>query len=185
MLRVLQWERDTGAMQRLRTLGKGALRPALMMAAMFLMMRFELPMQLSPLAAALMAAGLASGESAAALVAGGLLGALRLPLTDAALLPAICCAAVLAGELICLLIPALKRGAEETRVSLVAGLGVLLPSLVWAGGDALNSLWALACAALSATAAPFLLPALRLRSNRRRHVPTLPTTLKSFPRSEV
>ena len=168
MLRVLQWERDTGAMQRLRTLGKGALRPALMMAAMFLMMRFELPMQLSPLAAALMAAGLASGESAAALVAGGLLGALRLPLTDAALLPAICCAAVLAGELICLLIPALKRGAEETRVSLVAGLGVLLPSLVWAGGDALNSLWALACAALSATAAPFLLPALRLRSNRRR-----------------
>lgn len=168
MLRVLQWERDTGAMQRLRTLGKGALRPALMMASMFLMMRFELPMQLSPLAAALMAAGLASGESAAALVAGGLLGALRLPLTDAALLPAICCAAVLAGELICLLIPALKRGAEETRVSLVAGLGVLLPSLVWAGGDALNSLWALACAALSATAAPFLLPALRLRSNRRR-----------------
>ena len=168
MLRVLQWERDTGAMQRLRTLGKRALQPALMMAEMFLMMHFELPMQLAPLAAALMAAGLASGESAAALVSGGLLGALRLPLTDSVLLPAICCAAVLAGELICSLIPALRRGAEETRASLVAGLGVLLPSLVRAGGDALNSLWALACASLAATAAPFLLPALRLRAKRRR-----------------
>lgn len=168
MLRVLQWDRGSEAMQRLRTLGRTVLRPTLMTAAMFLMMRFELPMQLAPLAAALMAAGLAAGENAAALVAGCLLGALRLPLTDSALTSAICCAAVLAGELICTLIPALKRGAEETRASLVAGLGVLLPSLVWAGGDALNSLWALACAALSATAAPFLLPALRLRANRRR-----------------
>ena len=168
MLRVLQWERGLGAMQRLRALGRRALRPAALTGAMFLMMRAELLMRASPLAAALMAAGLAAGESAAALVAGCLLGALRLPISDAALLPAICCAAVLAGELICSMIPALKRGAGETRVSLVAGLGVLLPSLVWAGGDALNSLRALACAALSATAAPFLLPALRLRTNRRR-----------------
>ena len=168
MLRVLQWERGSGAMQRLRTLGRSALRPVLVSAAMFLLMRAELLLRASPLAAALMAAGLAAGESAAALVAGCLLGALRLPLTDAAGLTAICCAAVLTEELVCSLAPALKRGSEETRVSLIAGLGVLLPSLVWAGGDALDSLRALACAALSATAAPFLLPALRLRANRRR-----------------
>ena len=97
MLRVLQWERGLGAMQRLRALGRRALRPAALTGAMFLMMRAELLMRASPLAAALMAAGLAAGESAAALVAGCLLGALRLPISDAALLPAICCAAVLAG----------------------------------------------------------------------------------------
>ena len=147
MLRVLQRERGLGAMQRLRALARCALRPAALTAGMFLMMRAELLMRASPLAAALMAAGLAAGESAAALAAGCLLGALRLPLTEAALLPAICCATVLTEELVCSLAPALKRGAEETRVSLVAGLGVLLPSLVWAGGDALNSLRALACAA--------------------------------------
>ena len=60
MLRVLQWERGSGAMQRLRTLGRSALRPVLVSAAMFLLMRAELLMRSSPLAAALMAAGLAA-----------------------------------------------------------------------------------------------------------------------------
>lgn len=155
------------AMDGLQALVRRAVRPTALMGAMFLLMRAELLMRIAPLAAALLAAGLATGENPAVLVAGCLLGALRLPLGDSALLSAICCAAVLAGELLCSLIPAAKRGAPETRASLVAGLGVLLVSLVWAGGDALDSLRALACAALAATAAPFLLPALQVRKNRR------------------
>ena len=155
------------AMDGLQALVRRAVRPTALMGAMFLLMRAELLMRIAPLAAALLAAGLAAGENPAVLVAGCLLGALRLPLGDSALLSAICCAAVLAGELLCSLIPAAKRGAPETRASLVAGLGVLLVSLVWAGGDALDSLRALACAALAATAAPFLLPALQVRKNRR------------------
>ena len=56
---------------------------------MFLAMRAELLLRASPLAVALMAAGLAAGESAGALVAGCLLGMLRLPLTRVPLLPAL------------------------------------------------------------------------------------------------
>lgn len=168
MLRVLQLEKGAGTLAGARNFARRAARPAALAGMMFLLMRAQVLMGLSPLAAALLAAGLAAGDSAAALVAGCLLGAIRLPLRNVALLPLLCCAAVLAGEMLCMLIPRVKRGAPETRVSLVAGLGVLLPALIWAGGGALDSVRALACAALAATAAPLLLPALQIRRGRRR-----------------
>ncbi len=168
MLRVLQMDKGASIAARMRDLARRIGRPVALAGVMFLLMRAELLMRAAPLAAAGLAAGLAAGESAAALVAGCLLGAIRLPLRNGTLLPLICCAAVLAGELMCALIPQAKRGAPETQVSLVAGLSVLLPALIWAGGGALDSARALACAALAATAAPFLLPALQVRSGRRR-----------------
>lgn len=168
MLRALQWEKGMGAAARLEAMARRFLRPAALAGMMFLMMRAEMLLRASPLAAALLAAGLAAQQSPAALVAGVLAGMVRLPLREISLLPAVSCAAVLGLELLLPLIPIARRVAAETRVSLTAGFSVLIPGLVCAGGDALPSLQALSCAALSASAAPFLLAALRLHSGRKR-----------------
>ena len=171
MLRALQWEKGAAAAARLRALARRALRPVAMAGMMVLLMRAELMLRASPMAAALMAAGLAAGESPAAMVAGCLLGMLRLPLRESALLPALSCAAVMGAELLLPLLPWRRRWARETRVSLTAGLAVLLPALLWARGAPLPSLQGFACAAMAATAAPFLLAALSLRPGRTRLMP--------------
>ena len=168
MLRTLSYERHAGAAARLRALGRAALRPAALGALMFLAMRAELLLRASPLAVALMAAALAAGEGAGALVVGCLVGMLRLPLTQIPLLPTLSCAGVLAVELSLDLLPAARRWQPDSRASLTAGLAALLPALIAGGGDPLASLQALACAALAATAAPFLRAALGLRPNRTR-----------------
>ena len=168
MLRTLSYERHASVGARLHALGRSALRPAALGALMFLAMRAELLLRASPLAVALMAAGMAAGESAGALVAGCLLGMLRLPLTQIPLLPALSCASVLAAELSLELLPPARRWQSDSRASLTAGIAALLPSLIAGGGDALVSLQALACAALAATAAPFLRAALALRPKRTR-----------------
>ena len=171
MLRALQWEKGGGVLARLRARARVALRPVAMTAMMFLMMRAELMLRASPMAAALMAAGLAAGESPAALVAGCLLGMLRLPLREAAVLPAVSCAAVMGVELLLPLLLRARSWARETRASMTAGLAVLLPALLYAGGAPLPSLQAFACAVLSAAASPFLFAALSLRPGRTRLLP--------------
>ena len=171
MLRALQWEKGAAAAERLRVLARRALRPAAVAGMMFLLMRAELMLRASPMAAALFAAGLAAGESPAAMVAGCLLGMLRLPLRDAAVLPAVSCAVAMGVELLLSLLPGQRRWARETRVSLTAGLAVLLPALIYAGGAPLPSLQGFACAALAAAASPFLLAALSLRPGRTRLMP--------------
>ena len=168
MLRTLSYERRVGAGERLRTLGRLALRPAALGTLMFLMMRAELLLRASPMAVALMAAALAAGESAGALVAGCLIGMLRLPLTQIPLLPALSCASVLAAELSLELLPMARRWQPDSRASLTAGLATLLPALIDGGGEAIPSLQALACAALAAVSAPFVRSALLLRSDRTR-----------------
>ena len=168
MLRTLSYERQTGVATRLRALGRAAMRPAALGALMVLMMRAELLLRASPLAVALMAAALTCGESAAALVAGCLIGMLRLPLTQIPLLPALSCAGVLAAELSLELLPPARGWQPDSRASLMAGLSALLPALIAGGGDALASLQALACAALAAVSAPFLRAALTLRFGRTR-----------------
>ena len=165
MLRALQWEKSASV--PLQALLRRIMRPAAITAAMLLMMRAELLMRASPMAAALMAAALSAGESPGALVAGCLLGMFRLPVSRIALLPAVSCLLVLAQELLCGLLPFRPRWAPENRASLSAGLAVLLPAIVSANGDLLFSLEALACGALSASAAPFLY-ALLQKKNRRR-----------------
>lgn len=166
MLRALHWEKSTGVAARLTALAQRAWRPATLMALMFLCMRAELLLRASPLAAALMAAGVASGESAAALVAGCLLGMLRLPVQEISLLPAVSCAILLCAELLLGLLP--LRLLPQTRVSLLAGFSALLPPLVQARSDLLFSAQALACGALAAASAPFFAAALAVRPGRSR-----------------
>ena len=168
MLRALGWGEQRGGRMRVRMLADRLLRPLLLTGLMFMLTRAEFFDHCAPFGAALMAAGLAAGQNAAALVLGCLLGMLRLPLSQVPILPGVCCAAVLAGELLVSAVPLLRRIAPETRVCAVAGFAVLIPSLFAAGGRIVPSLQALSCAALAATAAPFLLPALGLHARRRR-----------------
>ena len=168
MLRVLGWEANGGALAGLRVLAARLLRPLVLLCGMFVLMRAEMLMDCAPFAAAWMAAGLAAGESAAALVLGCLLGMLHLPLTEISILPAVSCALVLGGELLCMSLPRLKQAAPESRVCALAGFAVLLPGVIRAGGRLDESGMALACAAVAATSAPFFLPALQLRAKRSR-----------------
>lgn len=161
MLHSLSWER-----KRIRPGTLRFLRQAGCTAAMFFMMRAGLLLRASPMATAMMAAGLAAGQSAAALTAGCLLGMFRLPLSDIPLLPAISCALVMAAELALGLLPRLPAMTGETRASAVAGLCALLPPMIHAGGDPLLSVQALACGMLAAAAAPFLSAALQLEEGQ-------------------
>lgn len=158
---------DAGLAAQLGLAVRRLARPFVLMLLMLALMRAELLFGCAPMAAALLAAGLAAGESPAALVLGCLLGMLRLPLTSLSPLPAACCAAVLLGELLLSLLPKTGRVAPETRICALAGFAVLIPALVKAGGAVQDSLQALACAAIAATSAPFLLPVLQLRRGRR------------------
>ena len=168
MLRMLGMGEKLGGRMSAQMIVDRLLRPGMLIGLMFLLMRAELFGHCAPFGAALMAAGLAAGENAAALVLGCLLGMLRLPLNQIPILPGVCCAAVLAGELIFSGIPVLKKAAPETRVCAVAGFAMLVPALIAAGGRILPSLQALACAAMAATSAPFMLPALGIRPKRKR-----------------
>ena len=60
-MHALQWQRGMMAMDGLQALVRRAVRPTALMGAMFLLMRAELLMRIAPLAAALLAAGLAAG----------------------------------------------------------------------------------------------------------------------------
>ncbi len=166
MLRALHWEKSASVATRAVALLESLWRPVTLAAMMFFCMRAELLLRTSPLAVALLAAGLASSQSAAALVAGCLLGMFRLPLQEISLLPAVSCAILLAVELLMSFFP--WRWTQEVRVSLLAGFSTLLPPLIQAGGDWLLSAQALACAALAAAGAPFLMAVLQLRPGRTR-----------------
>ncbi len=131
--------------------------PLAIAAIMFLLTRAEILMRASPLAVAGLCAVAVSGRSAAAAVAGCLLGALRLPLSGISLLPVIACAMALGVEFVLSLIPMAGKIDAETRASAVAGFACLLPAVVCAGGELLPSLQAAACGALAAAAAPFML----------------------------
>ena len=168
MLRALRWQENNGKLDGLLYFARRCVRPAAMTAGLFLLMRAELIADFAPFAPAFFAAALAAGESAAALVLGCLLGMLRLPLQDMTMISAVGCAGVLAGEILFSLVHRLHGISPETRASLNAGFGVLLPALAFARGNVLESMQALGCAALAAASAPFLLPALDLRFERKR-----------------
>lgn len=165
MLQTLQ--RQTTILHRLQIPVRRLVKPACLATTMFFCMRAEILLHASPLAAALMAAGLAAGESAAALVAGCLLGMIRIPLSEISLLPAISCVLALAAELLLSFIPGKRQPGTETKCSLSAGLCVLLPALISAKGMLLPSLQALACAFLAAASAPFLAAACALHTERK------------------
>lgn len=152
MLHVQSAEKSVPSLRALFYCG---LRPGVVALAMLLMTRAELLLRASPLAAAWMAAALAAGERPGALVAGCLLGMVRFPLEDTILLPAISAALLLIQELIFSARPSGTRWEAENRISLAAGLAVLLPAMIVAGGNLMPSLQALACGALAACAAPF------------------------------
>jgi len=163
MLRAIQWKKP--AALPLQAL----IRPAAAAAAMFFMMHAQLLMNASPLAAALMAAGLAAGESPGALVLGCLAGMIRLPVSQSALLPAVSCTLALAQHLLFGLHPFRFLRDSQTRASLSAGLAVLLPGMAHANAALLPSLQILACSALAAAAAPFLFDLLKCRKRRNLH----------------
>lgn len=143
------------------------LRPCAITAAMFLLMHGELAPGAAPLAAAMISAVLTAGESAAAAVLGCLLGMIRLPLAQSALLSPFICALVLALHLIGTWIPEKMLPGDAPRASLSAGLAVLLPCMILCGGNALQALQAFAVSALAACAAPFFLSLLRMDGDAR------------------
>lgn len=168
MLRAIRWQERAAASAAFAALFKRCVRPACAALTLFLLMHAEIMPDYTPFAAAFFAAGLSAGASPAALVLGCLLGTLRLPLREVSMISAVSCAGVLTGEIVFSIVPKLRIAAAETRVSLVAGFGALLPALAFAAGDALQSLRALGCAALAAACAPFFLPAAELHLNRKR-----------------
>lgn len=164
MLRTLPMEKRA-LMPRWEQIGR-LLRPCAVTAAMFLLMHGELTPGISPLAAAMMAAVLIAGESAAACVLGCLLGMIRLPLAECALMSPVSCALTLILQLMCGLIPKEKLPEAAPRASLMAGLSVLLPGMAVCGGDAVQALLAFSLSALSACASPFFLALLRMENIR-------------------
>ena len=154
--------------RRLRLPTDRILKETALAAVMFFCMRAELLLRASPLAAALMAGGLAAGQNPAALVLGCLLGMLRIPLANVSLLPAVSCMLALAAELMLSFLPLRKRPSAETKCALTAGICMLLPALFKANGAPLASAQALACAFLAAAAAPFMMCAAALHPGRRR-----------------
>lgn len=143
-------------------------KPIFQTTAMFFCMRAELILRASPMATALMAAGIAAGENPAFLAAGCLLGMLRIPLSQAALLPAIGCVLVLVTELLLSFLHPKKRMQGDAKYALIAGICVLLPTLLRAKGVLLPSLQALSCAFLAAASVPFFTAALAVHPGRER-----------------
>ena len=134
--------------------------------------------QLAPFAIALFAAGLLAGLNPAALLAGCLAGALNGGLDTFNLSLPIGCAVILGASLLReALLPRLSRlrppeeqprsPNENAVAAALAGLGVLVPGLIYAGFEPWPSALALAAALTALTAAPFLLAGLRLRPTSR------------------
>ena len=142
---------------------------------------------LAPFALALFAAGVAAGRSAAALLAGCVLGSVNGTLDAFNLSLPIGCAVILAGSLgWSLMEPALGRvmaalrrdpmgqarspnraRAESVRCATLAGLGALVPGLAFAGGQPWPSAQVVLCALAALGAAPFMRSALGVNLTRR------------------
>ena len=167
MMRTMRIQPNGALSLRISAIFAKLRRPVCILAMLFLFMRAEPVSGNAPFAAAFFAAGLFSGENVGAMAAGCILGALRFPLLEAAVLPAIACACIMAGEIAFSTLKFLKKIDGHTRISILAGFGVLLPSLIFAGGEILPSLQGLACAALAAAASPFLAAALGVKANRK------------------
>jgi len=135
---------------------------------------------LAPFAIALFAAGLTAGLNPAPLLAGCVLGAVGPGLRAFNLALPLGCAVVLAGSLIRSAVgPRLGRlwgpklrarspNPEAAAGMVLAGLGVLLPGLFYAGGALWPSAQATAAAVAAVAAEPFLWEALRWSASRRR-----------------
>ena len=128
--------------------------------------------RLAPFAMALFAAGLAEGLNAAALLAGCMLGAIygRIDVYNLSL--PIGCGVILAGSLLWDLVsPWLARQRRKPDAGVVAatlaGLGVLAPGLIYAGGQPWPSAQALAASLAALAAAPFVRAGLRVRWHSR------------------
>ena len=142
---------------------------------------------LAPFALALFAAGIVAGKNAAALLLGCVLGSIRRTLDTFNLSIPIGCAVILGASLAWSLAEpglgrlrvALRRAPDiqarspnQARTDAVtcatlAGLGVLAPGLVFAGGEPWPSAQAVAAALSAMAAAPFLRSVLCTRLNRR------------------
>lgn len=146
---------------------------------------------LAPFAMALFAAGVVAGRNAAALLSGCVLGSIRGSLYTFNLSIPIGCAVILCGSLVWSLVEprlgslraALRRAPEiqarspnrarEDAVTsaTLAGLGTLVPGMIYAGGMPWPSAQAVAAALAAMAAAPFMRSALGLRLNRRYLLP--------------
>lgn len=136
---------------------------------------------LAPFALALFAATLSAGLNPVPVAAGCLLGSLGKGLGSFNLSIPVGCAVVLAGTLLLNTLPAfsgwLRRAPADQarspndarRCMALAGLGVLLPGLVFADGEPLPSIHATAAALMALIAAPYFAETLRaVLSERRR-----------------
>ncbi|MBQ3575015.1 MAG: hypothetical protein IJA26_05065, partial [Clostridia bacterium] len=154
-------------LSKLKTGAAALKRPLFSFFAMFFLMRAEVMGDIYPLAPAFLAAGLAAGIHPAALCAGCMAGMVRFPLHTSALIPAIACALTLLGEL-ALSFFRTKQPAPEIRCAVLSGTCVMLPALVFAGGEMLPSLQAVSAGAIAAAASPFFMCALKIGKKHRR-----------------
>ena len=142
---------------------------------------------IAPFALALFAAGVTAGRSAAALLAGCLLGSVNATPDAFNLSIPIGCAVILGGSLAWSLAApwlgqlraAVKRGpeiqarspnrarAEAVTCAALAGLGALTPGLIFAGGLPWPSVQAVAASLAALAAAPFMRSALGMKMKRR------------------
>lgn len=169
---------------------------ALLMALAFalsraVVVRLDPMAALAPFAMALFAAGIVAGKNPAALLAGCVLGAINGSLDTFNLSIPIGCAVILGGSLAWSLAgpwlgrlrAALRRAPEiqarspnraredAVTCAALAGLGALVPGLVYAGGLPWPSAQAVAAALSAMAAAPFLKAALGMRLTRRYPLP--------------
>lgn len=178
MMHEMLWE--GGFAKKLPAYFAKSARPAFLMLAMAVMMRVQPFAHCAPFAAALFAAGAAAGENMPVMALGCILGALRLPFYESVVVPAVSCAAVLAGEMVMVGVPRLRRIDAFVRVSALAGAGVLLPALFVVHAQPLESLQALLCAGLAAVCAPLFACALLIRPGRGHYLAEEKTGAAAF-----
>ena len=184
MLRAFRTELRMVDLGIVRTMAVRLLKPALLGVMMFILCRAQPVPALSPFAMAFFAAAMMAGESAAALLLGGMLGAINGTIEDFNLSIPIGATMILGGSLLWDLVirrmggPRAGRLAapkiqarSPNRADLIAcaalsGSGVLAPGLIYAGGELWPSIQAVGASIAAVAAAPFLRAAMDVRSNR-------------------
>ena len=154
----------------LQALSHAAARPLGLCMLSAVLARAHLMLNLSPLGAALFAAGLFAGENPLALLLGCGLGAVTGGFSTQSLSLPVGCALILGGFLVLDRFPAGRRLPQDAALSLLAGSGVLVPGLIGraSGLQPLEAVLAFASALIASAAAPALFAALGIRRERHR-----------------
>jgi stage II sporulation protein E len=171
-----------GAQALSRIGGRRLLRAAGVFAAAALLSRARMALGLSPFGLGLFAAGLATGESAAALLLGSLLGALRFPIWEIDLLLPAGCALAMLGALMMDRLPSQRKVPESAAGPVLAGAAIFLPGLLRTELEAYRMVLLLVASVVAAVSAAAFQALLKWRPTKvRMHAEArAPATLLLF-----